>query len=82
MASFRKNLSKKKPPPKKLASFLRNRPWTPPNQPTPAGFVPQKTAAELEAFENFGYFPEEAEQYVESILDSGDYLPENIEKAA
>ena len=46
------------------------------------GFVPQKTAAELEAFEYFGYFPEDAEQYVESILDSGDHLPENIKNAA
>ncbi len=33
------------------------------------GFVPQKTAAELEAFEYFGYFPEDAEKYVESLLD-------------
>ena len=46
------------------------------------GFVPQKTAADLEAFEYFGYFPEDSEPYVESILDSGDHLPENIKNAA
>ena len=34
------------------------------------GFVPQKTAAELEAFEYMGYFPEDHDEYVESIVDS------------
>ncbi len=48
--------------------------------PTPAGFVPQKTAAELEAFEYMGYFPEDAGKYVESVLDSGDYLPDSLRK--
>ncbi len=35
-----------------------------------SGFVPQKTAAELAAFEYMGYFPEDHDEYVESIVDS------------
>ncbi len=45
-------------------------------------FVPQKTVFELEAFERMGYFPEDAEKYVKSILDSGGHLPEKIGNAA
>ena len=43
-------------------------------------FIPQKTAAEMEAFEYMGYLLEDAEQYLKSILDSGDHLPENTRK--
>ncbi len=49
---------------------------------TPAGFVPQKTAAELQAFEYMGCFPEDMEEYLESIVDSSGHPPQNIENAA
>ncbi len=50
--------------------------------PTPAGFVPQKTAAELAAFEYMGYFPEDMDEYVESIVNSRMNLSRSTEKDA
>ena len=46
---------------------------------TPAGFVPQKTAAELAAFEYMGYFPEDHDEYVESIVNSSLHARHNTE---
>ncbi len=51
-------------------------------QPTAAGFVPQKTAAELEAFEYMGCFPEDIEKYVESLVYAGEDLPDTAENAS
>ncbi len=45
------------------------------HKPAPAGFVPQKTAAELEAFKYFGCYPEDMEKYAESLVNSPDDLP-------
>ncbi len=43
------------------------------------GFVPAKTAIELAAFEHFGYFPEDHDKFVESLVDGTADLPDPLE---
>ncbi len=51
-------------------------------EPTPPGFVLQKTAAELEVFKHMGYFPEDLEKIIGPLVDSDRDLTDNTETAA
>ncbi|MBV8867252.1 MAG: hypothetical protein JO210_17780 [Acidobacteriaceae bacterium] len=67
------------PPEKSVDSAALDRESIVRDQEMPRGFVSQKTAAELEAFEYFGCYPEDMEKYVESLVDSRIGSPDHAE---
>ncbi len=70
------------PKPECTASATRQAGFVPEKIASNAGTVPERTAAELELFKYFGYFPEDADKYVESLLEEAGYLPSDTKTAA